>query len=94
MNEMINTGMQRATELTVTKIIGGVSANGYPRIYKVYDAFGNYASITKDELAKISVSDYKVRLSAFKAHVESIEVGVTVDIEVAYKQNLGVCPIG
>ena len=88
---IINTGMQRGTELTVTKKIGGVMVNGYPRMYKVTDAFGNYAAVTAEELAKLA--EYQVRLDAFKTYVEGVENGVTVKTDEAYVENLGACPI-
>ena len=90
---IINTGMQRVTELTVTKKIGGVMVNGYPRMYKVTDAFGNYAAVTAEELAKLAVAEYQVRLDAFKTYVEGVENGVTVKTDEAYVENLGACPI-
>ena len=72
---IINTGMQRGTELTVTKKIGGVMVNGYPRMYKVTDAFGNYAAVTAEELAKLAVAEYQVRLDAFKTYVKALKTG-------------------
>lgn len=89
----INTGMQRGTELTVTKKIGGIEVDGYPKVYKVYEAFGNYAAITVGELAKLAVSDYQARLAAFKAYVETAETGVKVNTDEAYVENLTACPI-
>lgn len=85
--------MQRATELVVTKKIGGVNAVGYPRSYRLYDAFGSYAAISKDSLSTMPVDDFLTRLSAFRLYVESIEVGVTLNTETAYKKNLTACPL-
>lgn len=85
--------MQRGTEVTVTKKIEGVMVGGYPRVYKVTDAFGNYAVVTAEELAKLAVAEYKLRLAAFKAYVEGIENGVTVNTDEAYVENLEACPI-
>lgn len=93
MSELANTGMQRATELTVDKKIGSISGNGYPRVYRIGDAFGNYTAKSNTELAQMTATDYRTRLIAFKVYVESIEVGVTVDTESAYTQNLNSCPI-
>lgn len=90
---IINTGMQRGTELTVTKKIGGDVVNGYPRVYKVTDAFGNYAAVTVEELAKLAVEEYMTRLAAFKAYVEGVENGVTVNTDEAYRENLVSCPL-
>ena len=90
---ILNSGMQRGTELTVTKKIGGIEVNGYPKVYKVYEAFGNYAAITVDELAKLAVSDYQARLAAFKTYVESVETGVEVNTDEAYVENLTACPL-
>lgn len=89
----INTGMQRGTELTVTKQVGGIEVDGYPKVYKMYEAFGNYAAITVDALAKLAVDDYQARLIAFKTYVETVETGVEVNIEEAYVENLTACPL-
>lgn len=94
MSEMANTGMQRATELTVDKKIGSISGNGYPRVYRIGDAFGNYTTKSNEELSQMPLTEYRTRLLAFKAYVESIEVGVIVDILTAYVENLNSCPIG
>lgn len=85
--------MQRAIELTVDKKVGSVSGNGYPRVYRLGDTFGNFTSASNDELAQMALADYNTRLAAFKVYVESIEVGVTVDTSAAYVQNLSSCPI-
>ena len=90
---LINTGKERAYELTVDKTIDGQSANGYPRIYRLTDAFGNYSNVTLNELATMAVAEYQQRLSDFKRHVENIEVGVVVSISDAYRENLKSCPI-
>lgn len=90
---LINTGKERAYELTVDKTIGGQSANGYPRIYRLTDAFGNYSNIALNELATMAVAEYQQRLSDFKRYVGNIEVGVVVSISDAYRENLNSCPI-
>lgn len=90
---VIYTGMERATELTVDKKIGGSSLAGYPRTYKVGDSFGNYSTLTKDELAQLSPDDYLERLAGFKIYVESVETGVEVNTDEAYRENLASCPL-
>lgn len=90
---LINTGKQRAAELTVNKTVGGQSIEGYPRIYRIIDAFSNYSNITLNELATMAIAEYQQRLSDFKRYVENIEVGVIVSISDAYRENLGSCPI-
>lgn len=90
---IIYTGMQRATELVVKKIIDGKYAEGYPRVYRLYDEFGKYPSVTKTRLAELSVDDFIKRLEAFKKYVESIEIGVQVDTSEAYRENTTECPI-
>lgn len=88
-----NTGMQRAAVLTVTKRIGSEVAVGYPRRYRVGDAFDNFSQLTDVELSSIAATDYLARLNAFKLRIERIEQGVTVDIDTAYRENNGECPI-
>lgn len=90
---IVNTGMQRAVELQVYKTVGNVSVSGYPHTYRLGDAFSGYTAKTNDELSKMSVSDYQSRLSAFKIYIESVEPGVIVDVNAAYRQNTGSCPI-
>ena len=85
--------MQRGTELTVTKKVGGIEVNGYPKVYKMYEAFGNYAAISVDDLAKLAAGDYQARLTAFKTYVETAETGVEVNIKEAYVENLTACPV-
>lgn len=88
----MNTGMQRATSLVITKSVGGVVI--YTRTYSLLSAFSTFAAITSSVCASLSVSDYTSRLNSFKAYVESNEVGLTVDITAAYVQNTTSCPIG
>lgn len=90
---MRNTGMERAVALTVRKEIGGVPVMGYPRIYRVNDAFVNYTAISLPELESMKSEDYLKRLSAFKSYVESIEIGIMVDIANACRENFESCPI-
>lgn len=87
-----NNGMQRATELIVDKKVGGTSLPEYPKTYNFLDTFGNYISITRQQLATLSISAYNNRLAAFKNYVETIETGITIDTTDAYKENLGECP--
>lgn len=90
---IVYTGMQRATELVVEKKIDGISVEGYPHTYRLYDEFDVYPGVEKKTMATILPSEYIKRLEAFKKYVESIETGVTVDISEAYRENLTVCPI-
>lgn len=91
MSKKRNTGMERATTLVIEKKIGDIMVAGYPHTYKLTDAFGNYPAITDLEI--ISNEDFLKRLSDFKNYVENIEVGITVNIEEAYRENLTACPI-
>ncbi len=85
--------MQRATELVIDKTIAGSSLEGYPRTYRLCDPFGNQVAMTNVELAEIPLVDYQSRLSAFKEYVESVETGVTINLDGAYRENLTECPI-
>ena len=89
----VNTGMQRAVQLTIIKMSGQDVVSGYPHIYRLTDAFGSYKNISEADLSKNKISEYKQRLSAFKEYVESIEIGVTVDTSNAYTENRISCPI-
>lgn len=90
---LINTGMQRATELVVSKKAGDVSVGGYPRVYNLRDAFGNFIAMSNDELARMPVDSFKARVAGFKTYVESVEIGVSINAGDAYRENLGTCPI-
>lgn len=87
----INTGMQRAGSVTVTKKTGEVVI--YNHVYSFLDAFSSYPAINATQLAEMSVADYQARLAAFKTYVDSREIGISLDLAVAYRQNLGSCPI-
>lgn len=88
-----NTGMQRATRLVINKTVGNADAQGYPHTYNFGDAFSSYKALSSNEIATISVADYRARLAAFKTYVESVEIGVSVNIDDAYRQNLTACPL-
>ncbi len=93
MSDGINTGMQRAVEFVVTKKVNNVIVDGYPRTYLLKQAFGNYQETTESELARMPIEDYQARLVAFKAYVESIDMGAMVDKASAYSKNTGLCPL-
>jgi hypothetical protein len=86
-----NTGKERATTITVVKSVGG--AQVYSHSYSFLAAFGTYSAITSTECAELSIANYTARLAAFKAYVESVEIGLTVDTTAAYRDNLNACPI-
>lgn len=93
MGTLRNSGMQRWVLLMVTKKIAGTVVAGYPRTYRVGDAFENYTAISNEEMSSMPVTDFKSRLSAFKKYVEGIEIGIEVDITNAYRENIESCPI-
>lgn len=86
-----NTGMQRATSLTVTKTVGGVQI--YSRVYSLLSSFSTYAAITANDCARLSVADYQDRLTGFISYVESAEVGLTILSAGSYIENTTACPI-
>lgn len=88
-----NTGMERAYELTVSRKVGGVYVEGYPRTYRLTDEFGAFAAIRKEEVATMGLTHYEKRLKAFAQYVENAEVGVRVNMDEAYRKNLTACPI-
>ena len=85
--------MQRATELMIDKTIAGGSLEGYPRTYRLGDSFGNHVAMTNIQLSEMPIVDYQSRLAAFKTYVESVETGVTINLDGAYRENLTECPI-
>lgn len=90
----INTGMQRATSVVVNKTMGGVSLDGYPKTFQLGGAFGVYPAMTQTDIARLTVELYKQRLNAFVAYVVSVEPGITLNADDAYKRNLTACPLG
>lgn len=88
----MNTGMQRATSLTITKSVGGSAV--YIKTYSLLLAFSTYTAISSATCASLSIEDYTARLAAFKTYVESNETGLTVNTAAAYVQNTSSCPIG
>ena len=100
---MALTGKQRSLTLQLTKTIGGQIQDGYPKTYQGRNQFlwgeNYYESITANEMALLSLTDFNSRLADFKSYVESLEVGLDVDANLtagteAYKTNTTTCPIG
>lgn len=89
----VNTGMERAYELTVIRRVNGAYVEGYPRVYRMTDDFGAFSAIRKEEIGTMPLSEYKARLKAFKQHVEKVEIGITISTDEAYRKNLTACPI-
>lgn len=87
-----NNGMERATMLVVDRKVGGVSLSGFPHRYSLLDTFGNYATVTRQELETMPVNTFVERLNAFKVYVEAVETGIIVDAESAYRENTTACP--
>lgn len=84
--------MERATQLVVDKKVGGVSLSGFPHGYSLLDTFENYVAVTRLELATMPVGTYRARLNAFRAYIEVIETGISVDTMSAYRENTTTCP--
>lgn len=76
---MANTGKYRSLTLKVTKTVAGLVQPGYPRVYDGRLEFGSYSSISDEQLATMTLEDYYVRLSAFKAWVQNQEPGLNID---------------
>lgn len=99
---MANTGKQRSLTMNVNKTTAGVQSDGYPRTYYGRNEFTYngvvYPAIDAFRMATMPVVDYDARLAAFKAYVETIELGLDVDETIivggeAYRENLTACPI-
>jgi len=94
---MANTGYELSLTIQVTMMISGKPMSGYPVIYQGRSAFTynshSYMEITVLQMRQMKHADFIARLADFKAYVESIEVGLTIDTNEAYKQNLDSCPI-
>ena len=94
---MANTGYELSLTLQVSLIIAGKIMPGYPINYQGRNTFtynGNtYPDITVLQMRQMTHNDFLARLTDFKAYVESIELGLTIDISGAYRENLTSCPI-
>ena len=71
----VYTGTERSLTFTLTKTVGGVTSDSYPRTYNGRLAFPGYAALTDSEAQKLTTSAYNTRLAAYHAYVESIEAG-------------------
>lgn len=89
----INTGMERAYELTVSRRVNGDYVEGYPRVYRMTDDFGTFSAIRKEEIGTMPLAKYKERLKAFAQYIENVEIGIKVNTDEAYRKNLTACPI-
>lgn len=71
-----NTGYARKKTITITK---GSAVN----TYRITASFSHnntlYPSLTDDEFAKLSNSDYETRLTAFVKHLYSLYEGLETD---------------
>ena len=94
---MVNTGYELSLTIQVSMIIGGRVMSGYPVIYQGRNAFAYnghaYPAITVLQMRQMKHTDFLTRLADFKAYVESIETGLSIDATDAYKINTTNCPI-
>ena len=93
---MTNTGYELSLTIQVSLIIGGRVMSGYPIVYQGRNAFTfnghSYPAITVLQLRGMNHDVFLARLADFKAYVESIEVGLTIDTTESYKLNTTSCP--
>lgn len=99
---MANTGKQRSLTCTINKLIAGVQQEGYPKTYQgrnefTYDSY-TYPAIDPLLMSLMPISQFELRLSAFKSYVESQEAGLnfgtdTVPGAEPYRENLDACPL-
>lgn len=89
----VNTGMERAYELMVSRRANGDYVEGYPRMYRMTDDFGAFSAIRKEEISTMPLAKYKERLRAFAQYIENVEIGIKVNTDEAYRKNLTACPI-
>lgn len=69
-----NTGVARATKLTIDRKVEGVSIDGYPKEYDLkaaYPSIGLFA-ITASDFRKMHESDYIARRDAIIGYAKSI----------------------
>ena len=91
----VNTGTERSLTFTLTKTVGGVTVQGYPKNYDGRLAFPGYAALTDEAARRLTTSQYNVRLAAFHDYVESIEAGfdsATDFTNASTATNLAGCP--
>lgn len=65
--------------MVVNKLVGGVSATGYPKTYDGKQAFGSYGAINSTQLAALSESARLERAEAYKTYVEALEPDLDID---------------
>lgn len=72
-----NNGTSRSLKVTVTKTLGGIVVQGYPKTYDGQQSWGNptYPTLTDIEARRLSDSEFSTRYNAFVAYVQSVEPG-------------------
>ncbi|MCQ2319443.1 MAG: hypothetical protein MJZ90_11085 [Bacteroidales bacterium] len=71
-----NTGYARKKTITITK---GSAVNTHSITASFTFGSKNYPALTDDAFAKLSVSDYETRLTAFIKHLYSLYEGLETD---------------
>lgn len=89
------TGFARSLTVKVTKTVNGVIASGYPKYYDGKTDSGflayyspTYSSISDDDMAKMSLVDFNIRLADFMAWVEIIEPGLDMDVDLTVEARI------
>jgi hypothetical protein len=69
--------------------------SGYPKVYEICDAFGEYDAITPDKLSVLSVYDYSLRVMGFEKYVCEMENQASLNLRnQALDYMPDYCPIG
>jgi len=95
----INTGYQRATELTIrVKDNGTVVTTATLPLMSAFTQSGvTYPAVNSTQIAQMSLTDYNARVTAYAAYVtanyQSQYPGLSVSSTGARVQNLTSCPI-
>ena len=73
----VNNGTSRSLRVAIDQRLGGISVQGYPKIYDGQQSWGNptYPTLTDLEARQLSDSEFGLRYNAFVEYVQSVEAG-------------------
>jgi len=90
-----NSGFQRAVSITIGKYVNGIKTEETSISLLPAFSYGgvSYVVLTADSLMKLSITDYKARVTAFLGKISADYADLQVDATGSRIYNPAACPI-